>query len=279
MPIDTTADRPPAFGCHQPSPAASALIRLCHALPANGLGRRLALILRRLVLSTAGAMLDARVRGLTLRVHLKDNVSERKFLFMPQFFDVKEFALIERELPGDGVFLDIGANAGIYSLWAASHLGPQGRVLAIEPNPVMVERLVTNAAFNPFGARIETAACAITDLKGTIRLNIDASNLGGSSVVESHAQGIDVPCLPLLDLLAEKGIGRIDILKIDVEGAEDQALVPFLDHADAGLLPRFVIIERSGPRWRVNVVERLRQRGYTLHDESRMNHILRRTDA
>jgi glycerol-3-phosphate acyltransferase PlsX len=71
---------------------------------------RAALVLRRMVLRTHPSTIDAEVEGLKLRLYPEGNVCERKFLFMPRFFDPDERALIDAELPPDGVFVDVGAN-------------------------------------------------------------------------------------------------------------------------------------------------------------------------
>jgi len=60
--------------------------------------------------------LDTAVGAIRLRCYLHDNVSERKFLFLPWLYDQRERDLIAKQLPENGVFVDIGANAGIHPL-------------------------------------------------------------------------------------------------------------------------------------------------------------------
>ena len=85
-----------------------------------------------------------------------------------------------------------------------------------------------------------------------------------------------MPCRPLLAILDEAGVTTIDALKIDVEGAEDLALVPFLRDAPSGLLPGMVLIEDTRGYWRTNVFALLAQHGYTAFARSRHNVALRR---
>lgn len=265
------------FGTHAPGPLPRLLIDLCQGMPVTSLGRRLALWLRRLAMLAQGKVFDATVRGIRLRLYPADNVGERKFLFMPQFFDPAEMALLAERLPHDGTFVDIGANVGLYTLNAARHLGPGGRVLAVEPGPEAGRRLRFNLALNPTLASITLADCAIGAEEGVLSLHMDASNLGGSSLVRDHG-GASTPVRvrPLLDVLNEAGITRIDVLKIDIEGAEDQALLPFFQRAPESLWPRLIIIERSEDSWGQDLLGRFKEAGYASVADSRMNWLFER---
>lgn len=234
--------------------------------------RKGALIWRKIARKTFPyPVMDAIVEGLKLRLHLNDNVSERKFLFMPRFFDVKERQLIAERLPKDGVFLDVGANAGIYSLLAAKHLSHQGRVIAIEPNPVLHARFTQNIAFNGFGEIITLLNYGVSDREGSFPLVLDPTNLGGSSLAKTEGSFIEVPCKPLATILKERGITRVDVMKIDIEGAEDRALIPFFATAPRTLFPHLVIIENSDDRWQEDLPLAFEKAGYTPLFKSRMN--------
>ena len=265
------------FGTHAPTALPRLLIGLCQGLPVTPLGRRLALWLRRLAMLTQGRVFDADVRGIRLRLYPGDNVGERKFLFMPQFFDPDEMALLAARLPPDGTFVDIGANVGLYTLNAARHLGHGGRILAVEPGPEAGRRLRYNLSLNPTTATITLADCAIGAQEGVLGLHMDASNLGGSSLVRDHGgPSTPVRVRPLVDVLNEAGIAGIDILKIDIEGAEDRALLPFFDQAPESLWPRILIIERSQESWGSDLLGRLRTEGYRPFANSKMNWLFER---
>ena len=70
-----------------------------------------------------------------MRCYLRDNTCERKFMFTPWRFDTEERRALTGSLRPDGVFVDIGANVGWYSLFVASQAGPASRILALEPQP------------------------------------------------------------------------------------------------------------------------------------------------
>lgn len=267
----------PPFGTHAPGTLPRLLTDLCQGMPTTQAGRRLALWLRKLAMVLHGPVFDVAVRGIHLRLHPGDNVGERKFLFMPQFFDPEEMALLAERLPRDGTFVDIGANVGLYTLNAAKLLGPGGRILAVEPGPEAARRLRFNLSLNRTDAAITHADCAVGAEEGVMGLYLDASNLGGSSLVRDHG-GTSTPVRvrPLVDVLEEAGITRIDVLKIDIEGAEDKALLPFFDQAHEDLWPRVIIIERSEESWAGDLLGRFRAAGYRAFGTSKMNWLFER---
>lgn len=260
------------FGAYALTPLQNSLLKQAQAMPVNWCGRRGALILRKIVLSGGLARADVMVEGLKFRLYLTDNVSERKFLFMPQFFDRYERDLLRARLrPGD-FFVDVGANAGIYSLTAAAAVGSGGHVLAIEPNPVVLNRLLFNALQNGFESVIAAEQSGVSDVVGQFDLVLDESNLGGSSLVTARSdKSISVPCHTLLDIVQRHRFPRIDAMKMDIEGAEDRALIPFLERAPREILPRVLILENSVKDWKRDLQGALRQSGYKLLRTTRMN--------
>jgi len=75
-------------------------------------------------------------------------------------------------------------------------------------------------------------------------------------------------------LLGELGIERIDALKIDIEGAEDEALCPFLAGAPTSLLPWRVVVENSDGLWTRDLRGTLTGRGYRELFRTRLNTVL-----
>ena len=266
------ADVTSPFGTYKLNKRKDQFLRWGQGMPVSWLGRRAALLLRRAVLEKKITTVDAVVDGLKLRLYMQDNVSERKFLFMPQFFDRYERNLIKNSGPAGGTFVDSGAKAGIYPLTAAAAVGANGRVLAIEPNPAVLDRLKYNLALNNFTARVIVEQACVSDHAGTVELTLDDTNLGGSSLVETRsAKTLSVACYPLLAILQKYQLAHIDALKIDIEGAEDMALIPFLTAAPPQLLPRFIILENSKDSWKKDLQGTLKSAGYSLIETTRMN--------
>src|ERR1051326_233068 len=119
--------------------------------------------------------------------------------------------------PGMTVF-DIGANLGLYSLMAGKRVGPSGSVHAFEPTPQLVRKLRDNAKLNGF-ANITVNQLAISDECGTVDFYLSDEDDCSSLARISHS-AIPVNALTLDDYMTEQGIDRVDLMKVDVEGAE-----------------------------------------------------------
>lgn len=270
--MSNSADAP--FGTFALKGWRERLLRYAHGRPTSWWGRRAALLTRRMVLRNHEGPIDAEIAGVRMRFHVGDNVSERKFLFMPQFCDPAERRYLAEHLTRDGVFLDIGANAGIYSLSAAVRyeaLAGAGRVIAVEANPGMAERLKANIALNAFRNRIRVAPLALADKVGEVEFTIADGNLGESGLDTDHGRKIKVPSQTMLGLLEGEGVTALDGIKIDVEGVEDIILGPFFKTAPRSLFPKFIIIENSSKWWKMDLFGLFREVGYTQYAEHRMN--------
>lgn len=163
--------------------------------------------------------------------------------------------------PG-GVFVDVGANCGLYSLFAARRLGPKGRVLAVEPVPEMVRRLRFNADANGFGT-VQIFPMALGDAPGVTTLYVREAQYGVSSVRDATGTATEVPVSTLHAVVESARVDRIDALKIDVEGYEDHVLEPFVRTAPTSLWPRRILIETGhADRWTKDCVSLLLDAGY-----------------
>ncbi|MCX7553132.1 FkbM family methyltransferase [Marinicella sp. S1101] len=271
------------FGTYQPDSATQRKIDWCHRLPANWLGKQIAQLLRKQVLSKAQMPLDLTFDQVRLRCHLTDNVSERGFVFMPWRWDAVEREVMLKALPPEGVFVDIGANVGIYSAIAATAINRLGAVIALEPNPVAFERLSFNLSATREGRRekprIEMIPMGISDVEETLDLYLDADNLGASSLLEKPSQEknkthtVPIPCEPLLQVIERQKLSRVDVIKCDIEGAEDRALIPYLMDAPHHLLPHCFIFENNQDQWQGDLLEVLKQRDYHQTHQTRLNYI------
>ncbi|KAB1075182.1 FkbM family methyltransferase [Methylobacterium planeticum] len=242
-------------------------------------GRRLALFLRRIAISLLrGKPLDVERYGARMRLHPYNNNCEKKVLFTPQFFDPEERAILKARLPADCVFLDIGSNIGAYTLFVAAFAGARARILAVEPQPDVFDRLTYNIAQNPFGT-VKAIACAVADKAGELTLFIDPRNRGESSlriVGTNEGAQIKVPAVTLLGLVQAEGITRIDAVKLDVEGAEDLILEPFLREAPESLLPKLLLLENGTDQWQLDLPRLLGTHGYREIARSRLNLVFER---
>lgn len=121
------------------------------------------------------------------------------------------------------VFIDAGANIGLYTLKAARLAGPDGIVVAVEPGTTAADRLAANVALNRF-ATVRLVRKALSDRNGTAVLHhvsaggdLQAFSLLGDSATRD---GEEVATVTLDTLVEELKLPRIDCIKMDVEGAE-----------------------------------------------------------
>ncbi len=118
--------------------------------------------------------------------------------------------------------LDIGANIGYYSLLAATVVGPSGNVIAVEPNPRNVRMLLASARLNHF-ENLQVLQIAAGREWGVLVFYTDGSQgsvrkpVDGDAILEAETAG----AARLDDILKGR---RIDVIKIDVEGYEHEAL-------------------------------------------------------
>ena len=138
--------------------------------------------------------------------------------YMPRERLTRHFERLLR--PGDCV-LDIGANAGYYTLAAAKLVGANGCVHAFEASPVIFDRLRRNAMLNPH-ANIHVHYAAVSDKPGEVSFHTAVADRTGYSSIRDlgadTASIATVPALAIDTLLAE--IAPVRLVKIDVEGAE-----------------------------------------------------------
>jgi len=268
------------YGTYAPTGLVARIARRTGRLSYGNWGaRRLALFLRRVGIGLLrGKPLDVERYGARMRLYPYNNNCEKKVLFTPQFFDPEERELLERHLEPGCTFLDIGANIGAYALFVAAFAGPRARILAVEPQPDVFDRLTYNIAQNPFGT-VKAVACAVADKAGELTLFVDPRNRGESSlkiVGTNEGAQIRVPAVTLLDLAQGEGITRIDAIKLDVEGAEDLILEPFFRTAPASLHPRLLLVENGTDQWQIDLPALLQANGYRLLARTRLNLIFER---
>ena len=246
-----------------------AMLSLTRAGFARG---RLSCWMRRRWLDWYASVVDAEVRGIRYRLNVADNGTDGKLLLSSKIYDSQE---LEALCAGPrGVFVDVGANIGYYSLSCAAR--GFHRVLAIEGNPDTVARLMFNIQSNPWRDAITVAPlCVGSGGKVPFRCTGD---LGRAQIVDAVDRPEATRLLaskPLADILADHGITAIDAMKIDIEGYEDQALLPFFAQAARSLWPARLVLESCHRQeWRQDVVAHLLQSGYQAVGETRSGNLI-----
>ena len=145
-------------------------------------------------------------------------------LFGYQGADLRYLRFIWRFLRPEMTFFDVGAYHGIYALIAAKKLGEAGRVVAFEPSPVTVQRLKLNLRLN----RVSSATvenCAVAANEGTaslfsVREGQPDMNTLCHAVTDHALSKTKVETITLDGYLQRQLVDRVDLIKIDTEGAE-----------------------------------------------------------
>lgn len=229
----------PAFGTYFPNALQRALIAFSRAtILRRGNFRR---SMTRLILSLGRGKLDIRFRGAAFRLNGERNLIEYGLLLVPEY-NARDLDFLLETAPGDACFVDVGCNIGLYALTLAA-ASAKGRVLAIDANPRMVAQIGWNAAAGGF-SHVAAVHAAVSDREGMADLQIRKDDVAIVAVRERD--GGDTPVRTLAAIVAEAGLSRIHGLKIDIEGHEDKALVPFLDGCAPELLPKRIVIEKAG---------------------------------
>ena len=166
--------------------------------------------------------------GLKLHLYLGNDLSRQ--LFIAGCVEPNEMALLDSVLAPGMVFIDGGANDGLYSLLAARKVGGTGRVWAFEPSGREFGRLQRNLALNGI-ENVRPFPVALADRNGEETLTIAGyEHEGQNTLGEFVHEGVEtrgreqVVVRKLDDLVKEEGLSRIDVLKLDVEGAEKRVL-------------------------------------------------------
>jgi FkbM family methyltransferase len=118
--------------------------------------------------------------------------------------------------------LDVGANFGYYSVLMADLVGPDGKLIAVEPNPSAARAAEASLSVNGFGSRSTVIQAAASDTAGTSTFCVPRTEPKNATMVpEGHTQAdaeiFTVPTVTLDEVCRDQ---RVDFIKIDAEGGE-----------------------------------------------------------
>ena len=152
-----------------------------------------------------------------------------------------ETAFVRAVVRSGETAIDVGANVGWYSSLLAERVGPKGKVIAFEPNPVAVRLL---RALARDYAQLEVVPSAVGDHPGVATLHVP-NDAGAACVqpVPGVLRSLECPALTLDGFLRDSGVGDVTFVKCDAEGAE----LPILRGA------RELISRPSPPIWMLEI--------------------------
>lgn len=197
----------------------------------------------------------------------------KKHIYFQGYFEWAESNFIRSFLKPGNTFVDVGANIGWHTLIAANKVGAKGRVLSFEPVTTTFNELEDNIEINGF-KNISPFRLALSDTEGSAVIYGNVENdSGGNSMITSEGR----PVLETISMqrgdvvLAGERVTGIDLLKIDVEGAEMRVLEGLAGYFERGLIGA-MLVEINSPHLRnagttpEAVVDYIRQKGFVVHD-------------
>lgn len=216
-------------------------------------------------------IIQTRTNGYSLLVRANEDVG-RAIHFSRNFENV-EVAFLRAMIAPDSCCFDIGANVGYFSMLMAQ-AAPHGMIHAFEPLPLNAALLDASIELNHF-ENIRLNRSAVGDHDGMITFT-QAKDSAYSSIRDTSRKQVermlDVPIVRLDSFCDSNGIGRIDVLKADVEGAEGMIIAGAAKIlADPARRPRVMMIELYEPSLRifdtsiVQILKTLADYGYRPH--------------
>lgn len=278
------------FGTYRLSPLRESIRRIGDVAPSNRIGRWLVSLVRRLALTGVQEPIDVTVaRNLNLRLHPAGNRCEKRAVSGIHLWDAHERAALCAELDlraVDGtrpfVFLDVGANVGLYSVTLGQEAQKRKlpvRIVAIEPDRTNAARLAANARFSHVA--IEHLAVAIGEKSAFGRMSGGQINRGEvrfQATIASDQPEADttdaIRMITLHQLCDQLFLDRIDALKLDIEGHDLAALRGFFETAPEALHPRLMIVELDGRA--SDLLALCERNGYEVSQRAGINAILRK---
>lgn len=175
--------------------------------------------------------------------------------------------------PGDNdVVIDVGAGIGEDAVILSHLVGAGGRIHAIEAHPGTYACLESTVAESKLD-NVVMHLLAITEADGTVTISNDAHHLANSIV--GTGEGIEIPAQSLDHFIEQNGIGTVDLLKMNIEGAERGAMLGLEKHASrvrhlAISCHDFIAEQGGGHHYRTKVAvgDRMRELGFIVTERT-----------
>jgi FkbM family methyltransferase len=165
--------------------------------------------------------------GYWLPFHADGDVQEIQYQLEGEMWFNYETERLREYLPKDGVVIDVGANLGFTVLLFAKHVGPGGQIYAFEPSPPIYAKLLEVVEKNQLkNVRCFNLGCGAAPSRETLLVPASSGNatIRRSGVHPAKACREISIALDTLDNVILPLATRVDLLKIDTEGFEDQVL-------------------------------------------------------
>ncbi|MEP6508517.1 MAG: FkbM family methyltransferase [Gemmatimonadales bacterium] len=187
--------------------------------------------------------------GLMFECHPPDMI--QLYLWVFGIWEPDITHLVRSRLTSGDVFVDVGANIGYFTLLASGRIGVEGTAVAVEASPAVFAHLNDSLRRNGEPGNIRTVNMAAAAQAGSLPIyGGPGHNTGLSSTVErwGRPQQATVEALPLDEILLQHELAGARVVKIDVEGGEDQVLAGMTKMIREAPPSLEILLELS-PRW------------------------------
>jgi len=190
-----------------------------------------------------------------------------------------EINFLKKNSEHNSVFIDIGSNMGLYTQNIANLINDDRKIkiIAIDANPIVCDRLNANLSLleNNKKKYVKIINCALGNHNSIIKLDYSKGLANGTISNKESKKFFKIQCKKLISILNEENIKFITNLKIDIEGYEDRALIPFFKNRNKNLFPKNIILEHSSKnQWKINLISYLNKIGYKEIFKNNANLIL-----
>ncbi len=155
--------------------------------------------------------------GREMFVDLRSSIG--RGLFATGQFDMEAINPALAALEPGATFIDVGANVGFYSLLALDRVGPTGNVYSFEIDPRPLRCLRKTVAAHGI-TNLHVVEAAVSDKNGVLSYSPKAEHGHNQIDLTGRIRGPTIRSVRLDDWLQENGVSRVDVIKVDVEGAE-----------------------------------------------------------
>jgi len=173
-----------------------------------------------------------------LRLYLDPFTTLGQEVLLDGAYEPETVEVFRRKLGPGKVFLDVGANEGFYSALAGRLVGASGKVLAVEPQQKCRDLIEINLRINEISwARVYSNAMGGEDGETGQLFSYTPVNTGLSSVVSRYHSTVGVEEFRFISpetILRDGEADRFDLVKVDVEGFEQEVVLSLLPHIQAG---------------------------------------------
>ncbi|MCF6279959.1 MAG: FkbM family methyltransferase [Flavobacteriaceae bacterium] len=208
-------------------------------------------------------------KNIILELHIDDWIP--KNIYFTGTYEEAELQYIQSSLKKEDVFVDVGANIGVHSLFASKIVGNKGQVISFEPFNKNHQSFKKNIKINDISNIIaENLAVSESDTFIDIYYNKDELNLGMvSAFITNYSDSQKAETISLDSYFEKNHINKVDFIKIDIEGGEYNALLG-MKKTLVKYSPKLLIeiLDESNPSLQNNkehIIFFLKKIGYNLY--------------